>query len=222
VVGQLPERPKRSNSTIVYADEIVVTLVVPSDTVDTVAANLQDSFTHRFLVELDLDGTDDEKLACFNALRAEDGRTWSTTCRQDNASDFYALYGGFLFLGVFLGLLFLLATVLIIYYKQVSEGYEDQRRCEIMRQVGMTDKEIGSSIRAQVLLVFFLPLLAAGLHCACAFPMLSKMLSLFDVQNTRGFALCTAGTFLAFCGIYAAVYAWTAKVYGRIVGQRGR
>jgi putative ABC transport system permease protein len=90
-----------------------------------------------------------------------------------------------------------------------------------MRQVGMTDREIGASIRAQVLLVFFLPLLAAGLHSVCAFPMLSKMLMLFNVQNTKGFALCTAGTFLVFCVIYAAVYSLTAKVYGRIVGQSG-
>jgi putative ABC transport system permease protein len=181
----------------------------------------QFSFTRRFLMELDLDGTEEEKLACFNHMMAENDRTWRATCRQDNADDYYALYGGFLFLGGFLGLLFLLATVLIIYYKQVSEGYEDQRRCEIMRQVGMTDREIGSSIRAQVLLVFFLPLLAAGLHTTMAFPMLSKMLMLFNVQNTKGFALCTAGTFLIFCVIYAAVYALTAKTYGRIVGQSG-
>jgi putative ABC transport system permease protein len=220
VAGQLAERPKRSGNTIISDDDIFVTLVASSDTVDTITAiDSQLSFTRRFLMELDLDGTEEEKLACFNHMMAENDRTWRATSRQDNADDYYALYGGFLFLGVFLGLLFLLATVLIIYYKQVSEGYEDQRRCEIMRQVGMTDREIGSSIRTQVLLVFFLPLLAAGLHTTMAFPMLSKMLMLFNVQNTKGFVLCTAGTFLVFCVIYAAVYALTAKTYGRIVGQ---
>ena len=78
--------------------------------------------------------------------------------RQEMAEEFYAMYGGFLFLGVFLGLLFLLSTVLIIYYKQISEGYEDQRRYQIMQQVGMSPREVRSSIRSQVLLVFFLPL----------------------------------------------------------------
>jgi putative ABC transport system permease protein len=222
VAGQLAERPKRSDSTIISKDEIFVTLVASSDNVDTITAmDSQRPFARHALIQLDLDGTEEEKLACFDAMLDENGRTWGATCRQASAEDYYALYGGFLFLGVFLGLLFLLATVLIIYYKQVSEGYEDQRRCTIMRQVGMTDREIGASIRSQVLLVFFLPLLAAGLHTTMAFPMLSKMLMLFNVQNTKGFALCTAGTFLAFCVIYAAVYALTAKVYGRIVGQSG-
>jgi putative ABC transport system permease protein len=222
VVGQLAERPKRSGNVIVSKDEIIVTLVASSDTVDTITAmDAERPFTRYNLIELDLDGTDAEKLACFNAMLAEDGRTWRAVCRQANTDDYYTLYGGFLFLGIFLGLLFLLATMLIIYYKQISEGYEDQRRCAIMRQVGMTDREIGASIRTQVLLVFFLPLLAAGLHTAMAFPMLSKMLYLFQIQDTGAFALCTAGTFLVFCVIYTIVYALTARAYGRIVGQRG-
>jgi putative ABC transport system permease protein len=222
VAGQLAERPKRSGNTIISKDEIFVTLVASSDTVDTITAmDSQLPFTRHFLIQLNLDGTEEEKLACFGAMLTENDRTWGATCRQANTDNYYALYGGFLFLGVFLGLLFLLATVLIIYYKQVSEGYEDQRRCEIMRQVGMTNREIGASIRSQVLLVFFLPLLTAGVHTTMAFPMLSKMLMLFNVQNTAGFALCTAGTFLVFCAIYAMVYALTARVYGRIVGQGG-
>jgi putative ABC transport system permease protein len=221
VVGQLAERPKRSGNVIISKDEIIVTLVASSDTVDTITAmDAERPFTRYDLIELDLDGTDAEKLACFNAMLAEDGRTWRAVCRQDNTDDYYTLYGGFLFLGIFLGLLFLLATMLIIYYKQISEGYEDQRRCAIMRQVGMTDREIGASIRTQVLLVFFLPLLAAGLHTAMAFPMLSKMLYLFQIQDTGAFALCTVGTFLVFCVIYTIVYALTARAYGRIVGQR--
>ena len=128
------------------------------------------------------------------------------------------MYGGFLFLGVFLGLLFLLATVLIIYYKQISEGYEDQRRYLILRQVGMNRREINASIHSQILLVFFLPLGASGLHILMAFPMLSKMLELFNLHDVKLFALCTAGTLAAFCLIYALVFAWTARAYGRIVG----
>ena len=114
--------------------------------------------------------------------------------RQEMAEEFYAMYGGFLFLGIFLGLLFLMATVLIIYYKQVSEGYEDQRRYQIMQQVGMSRREVGASIRGQILLVFFLPLLTAGLHILAAFPMLCRILELFGLHEEGMFALCTAVT----------------------------
>ena len=106
------------------------------------------------------------------------------------AVEFYTMCGGFLFLGIFLGLLFLLATVLIIYYKQVSEGYEDQRRYQIMQQVGMSPGEVALSIRGQILLVFFLPLLTAGLHILVAFPMICCILELFSLYDTRLFALC--------------------------------
>ena len=134
------------------------------------------------------------------------------------AVEFYTMYGGFLFLGIFLGLLFLLATVLIIYYKQVSEGYEDQRRYQIMQQVGMSPREVALSIRGQILLVFFLPLLAAGLHILAAFPMLCRILELFSRYDTHLFALCTAGTLAAFAAVYALVYGLTARTYERIIG----
>ena len=133
---------------------------------------------------------------------------------EDMAVEFYTMCGGFLFLGIFLSLLFLLATVLIIYYKQVSEGYEDQRRYQIMQQVGMRPGEVALSIRGQILLVFFLPLLTAGLHILVAFP----MICLYD---TRLFALCTAGTLAMFAAVYAMVYGLTARTYERIVGGIG-
>ena len=129
------------------------------------------------------------------------------------------MYGGFLFLGIFLGLLFLLATTLIIYYKQISEGYEDQGRYRTLRQVGMTGQEIRASIRSQILLVFFLPLCTAGIHTLAAFPMLTKLLALFQLRNTGLFALCTAGTLAVFCAVYALVFALTARSYGQIVGE---
>ena len=112
----------------------------------------------------------------------------------------------------------LLATVLIIYYKQISEGYEDQRRYHIMQQVGMSRREVGVSIRGQILLVFFLPLLAAGLHILAAFPMLCRILELFGLYDVGLFALCTAGTLAVFAAVYAMVYGLTARTYERIVG----
>ena len=123
-----------------------------------------------FRIHLNTDGTDSEKLACAKAILAVSDGEYGVASRQEMAEEFYAMYGGFLFLGIFLGLLFLLATVLIIYYKQISEGYEDQRRYQIMQQVGMSRREVGASIRGQILLVFFLPLLAAGLHILAGLP----------------------------------------------------
>ena len=176
----------------------------------------------QFRIQMNLAGKDyGEKLAqterLVSDLSRRDGGVGFTS-KQDQAQEFYAMYGGFLFLGVFLGLLFLLATVLIIYYKQISEGYEDQRRFRILRQVGMSGREVNASIQSQVLLVFFLPLGAAGLHILMAFPMLSRMLELFNLYDVRLFALCTAGTLAVFCLIYALVFALTARAYGKIVG----
>ncbi len=176
----------------------------------------------QFRIQMNLTGKDyDEKLAQTERLvydlSQRDGGV-SFTSKQDQAQEYYAMYGGFLFLGIFLGVLFLLCTVLIIYYKQISEGYEDQRRYLILRQVGMSRKEVNASIHSQILLVFFLPLGAAGLHIFMAFPMLSKMLELFNLFDVKLFALCTAGTLAAFCLIYALVFVLTARAYGKIVG----
>ena len=171
-----------------------------------------------FRIHLNTDGTDSEKLACAKAILAVSDGAYGVASRQEMAEEFYAMYGGFLFLGIFLGLMFLLATVLIIYYKQISEGYEDQRRYQIMQQVGMSRREVGVSIRGQILLVFFLPLLAAGLHILAAFPMLCRILELFGLYDVSLFALCTAGTLAVFAAVYALVYGLTARTYERIVG----
>ena len=177
-----------------------------------------DHFSEKFLIQIDLDSPEEAKLALSEALLSGiSGEGIAVNSRQNNALDLYAMYGGFLFLGVFLGLLFLLATALIIYYKQISEGYEDQRRYQILRQVGMTDREVRASIHSQILLVFFLPLGTAGIHTAAAYPMVSKLLELFQLTSPARYALCTAGTFAVFCGIYALVYALTARAYHRIV-----
>lgn len=131
--------------------------------------------------------------------------------------DFWASLGGFFFIGLFLGSLFLMAAVLIVYYKQVSEGYEDARSFLILQQVGMTEPEVKSSIRSQVSTVFFLPLIAAACHTAGAFPMTEKLLRLFGLSNTNLFALCSAVTFLVFAATYYGIFRLTAREYYRIV-----
>lgn len=137
--------------------------------------------------------------------------------RAQISDEYYATNGGFLFLGLFLGLLFLLATVLIIYYKQLSEGYEDRQRFEILQKVGMSRREVRGTIRTQVLLMFFLPLALAAVHIGMAFPMLERLLTLFSLDNTGLFAACTAATFLVFTLVYVAVYTATARKYAAIV-----
>ena len=131
--------------------------------------------------------------------------------------DFWASLGGFFFIGLFLGSLFLMAAVLIVYYKQVSEGYEDARSFVIMQQVGMTQREVKSSIKSQISLVFFLPLLAAACHTAGAFPMTKLILTLFGLSNTGLFGLCSLVTILIFAVVYYLIYRLTAREYYRIV-----
>ena len=127
------------------------------------------------------------------------------------------MYGALLFLGIILGLVCLFATVLIIYYKQISEGYEDRDRYQIMKKVGMSDGEIKKTIRSQTLLVFFLPLVTAGVHTAFAFPMLDKLLHLILLSSTSHFVICTLITFAVFALIYVIIYSMTAKTYYKIV-----
>ena len=219
VAGTITDFPRYNNSILISGQAAQLSLVVADETVVS-AINVRDTSDHReFHVQMDLDGTEAEKQAFVDPLLAADvNGVYSVISRQDNAMDLYTMYGGFLFLGVFLGLLFLLSTVLIIYYKQISEGYEDQRRYQIMQQVGMSPREVRASIRSQVLLVFFLPLVTAGIHVAAAFPMLCKLLELFNLFDVRLFALCAAGTLLVFCAIYALVYGLTTRTYSRIVG----
>lgn len=137
--------------------------------------------------------------------------------RAERKNDDMAIFGGFLFLGIFLGFVFLMATTMIIYYKQVSEGYEDKARFEIMQKVGMSKKEVRASIRSQIIKVFFLPLAMACIHLAAAFPMMNRLLLLFGMADVKLFAACTAVTVGIFAVIYAVVYSITAKTYYKIV-----
>ena len=143
----------------------------------------------------------------------------SPDSKVDADAIYLKLYGGFFFLGLFLGVLFLMAAVLIIYYKQISEGFEDRERFAIMRKVGLSRREVRAAIRSQVLTVFFLPLLVAGVHVAAAFPLMSRLLALLYLSNTRLYMACTAVSFLVFAAFYVIVYLLTARTYYRIVSR---
>ncbi|MFV0394892.1 MAG: ABC transporter permease, partial [Coprobacillaceae bacterium] len=131
--------------------------------------------------------------------------------------NYLSMYGGFLFIGIFLGIEFLIATALIIYYKQISEGYDDKNRYEIMQKVGMSKQEIKKSIHFQVLSVFFLPLIVAVIHYGFAFKMITQLLAIFQLTNTSLFLWCSVITIVVFIIFYTIVYVFTSKAYYKIV-----
>ena len=176
-------------------------------------------------VRLDIDGDSEQKKECFENIKTALGPEQAKArilidSRQSNLDEFYQIYGGFLFLGLFLGILFLMITVLIIFYKQISEGYDDKERFSIMEKVGMSNNEVKATIRSQVRTVFFLPILMAAVHVGMAFPMIKRLLSLFGLSNTALFAGCMAGTILVFALIYLLVFLKTSKTYYKIVGEQ--
>lgn len=180
---------------------------------------------------LDITGSETDKIdfgtpvmEAVKDLRKNGGlseNSWITSgIRQQEYESYYADNGSLLFIGIFLGSLFLMGTAMIIYYKQISEGYEDQKRFEIMQKVGLSRREVRSSVRRQILMVFFLPLLMAMLHITMAFPMIRRMLLLFGMTNTKLFIGCTAGTVLIFAVVYGLIYLMTARSYYHIIERK--
>ena len=153
----------------------------------------------------------------LSARMEQEGLTGYADGVAAGKNSFYIMDGGLLFLGIFLGLLFVMATILIIYYKQISEGYDDRERYQIMKKVGMSKKEVRQSIRSQELSVFFLPLLMAGVHIAFAFNIINRLLMIFNLYNTKLFMACTGGTIVVFALGYTLIYSMTAKTYYKIV-----
>lgn len=226
VAEYLPDRPVKDELSGYVAN--IYYMVVSSDAVlDRIDAAQRAVYGERiacpkFYAGYNLDGTDEQIIACSQAVadRLKDGTdAFTLDCRQSAAPSFYAMYGSFLFLGIFLGLLFMMATVLIIYYKQIIEGYDDRTRFEIMQKVGMDKRLIASSVRSQVLILFALPIAAAALHLVFAFPMLTRLLKCLNLQNVRVFAIGTGVTLAVYVLIYVAVYILTARSYYSIVSR---
>lgn len=201
--------------------EVCIYLVLPDGALD-------DYEYANETIWFDLSGTDAQKTAYAEALKGltrtvhvdADGREYSVShlvSRQENSPELLGFFGAFFFLGLFLGTMFLLAAVLIIYYKQVSEGFDDQRAFSMLRKVGMTDDEVRATIHTQIMLVFFLPLGAAACHTIFAFPMIRGILTLFGMTSLTKMLLCQAGTLALFALVYWAVYSLTARAYYSIV-----
>lgn len=174
------------------------------------------------LFAFNLDCDDEREIEIYNAVN-EELKPLSEQFRIDMSSkasereSFYGLYGSLFFLGILLGIVFIFATVLIIYYKQISEGYEDQSRFEIMQKVGMTEKEIRQSINSQVLTVFFIPLLMSAVHLGFAFPMIYKMLIMFGITDIMFLVFVNLACFAVFTLFYIVVYKITSRAYYSIV-----
>lgn len=152
-----------------------------------------------------------------NIYKATGTHGYQESCMPVLRTSTLNMFGGLFFLGIFLSIAFILATVLIIYYKQIAEGYEDQSRFEIMRKVGMTDKDIKQSINSQMLTVFFAPLLVAAMHLLFAFPFIWRILQCFALQDLRLTIIVTVIAYVLFAIFYTVIYRLTTNTYYRIV-----
>lgn len=221
VVGQLPCGLEMEDMTLVPSLVLVVS--------DLQQASVPEECNMIFFCGYDFGLPEEETLeahraleAAVKALASEQKIHCRVECPIVERQDFYITFGGLFFIGMILSAMFIAAAALIIYYKQVSEGYEDQSRFAIMRKVGMTRQDIKKSINSQILTVFFIPLLMAGVHLAFAFPLVWQLLTMFSLTNKR-LAICTnIGAFLIFCVFYVVIYRFTAHAYYRIVSESER
>lgn len=173
---------------------------------------------HRALVDSDASDAVLNRVASDVQKEAGEFVSYTTSfTRGDTEKSFYGFTGSFLFLGIFLGIVFTFAAALIIYYKQISEGYYDKDKFEIMQKVGMSRSEVKKAIKSQVLMVFFAPLIMAGIHIIAAFNLIKQILILFSLSNVWLFVGCMAATFGIFAIIYGIVYLVTAREYYKIV-----
>ena len=139
--------------------------------------------------------------------------------KAENETNFKGFYASFLFIGVFISMIFVVSQVVIMYYKQISEGYEDKGKFGIMRKVGLTDRQIKQSIRSQVLMIFFAPLAIATLHTVVAYPFIEKILKLFLATDNNVFLIALAVTIAVFGVFYLIVYLITSRIYYRIIKE---
>ena len=173
----------------------------------------------KWICNLDTGMEPEEQIALYQDLTDTFTDSSVTSSQEFERDDFYGLFGSLFYLGMILSLVFLLAAVLIIYYKQISEGYEDQARFAIMQKVGMTKREIRKSINSQLLTVFFFPLVLAAIHMCFAFPIVRRLLLMFNLSNVVLFATTTGISLLVFAVFYTIVYRLTSNAYYKIVSD---
>lgn len=184
------------------------------------AAEMDSMQSLKYSIDFDITGNNDEKADVEAKIAKrinEEIPNVSFDSKQEGRETFFSFYGCLFFIGMYLGFMFLVATVLIIYYKQISEGMDDRERYVIMQKVGMEKKEIRRAVRSQILMVFFLPLAVAIVHIIVAFNVVTKLLAGLGLVNTGLFALCNVVTVLVFAAFYVIVFSITAREYYKIV-----
>lgn len=209
---------KREMENIVNGYYVIVPDIYVINEIKEAAGNEEKGINYYY--GLDVEGSMEEQSELSNVIQSSLNNNSIKASVEGIAiarESFFSIYGGLFFIGLFLGLLFIMATVLIIYYKQISEGYDDKERFEIMQKVGMDKREVKKSINSQILMVFFLPLIMAVIHLAFAFKIITRLLRIFNLTNINLFIICTASTILVFAIFYISVYYATSKVYYRIV-----
>ncbi len=233
VTGRVKERPIQTESEAFFVPTI--TLVISDYDVLAPLEAKPDAYENRLLTvryayAYDTGLSDEETEAIFDVQYDAVDKTMTNRpgfdgwgcfvgCIASARADFYGAYGSLFFLGIILSVVFMFAATMIIYYKQISEGYEDKARFDIMQKVGMTKKDIKKSINSQVLTVFFAPLLLAGLHLSFAFPLVWKILQMFSLTNLWFVIGVTLAAFLLFAAFYTLIYKLTARAYYKIVAN---
>ena len=217
ILASLVERSGAGKGDLVFSDSTVLETLLEGFAADFGPDRVLDSI---FAYGFDCSASEEELQALHASLRQAGGAqpTFMVEARYASRADFLMTFGGLFFLGIFLGLTFMMGLVLIIYYKQVSEGYDDRRRFEIMQKVGMSRREIKKTIHSQILTVFFLPLLLAVVHMGFALPMLQGILQLFNMSDFPLLLWSTGLVTVIFSAIYGLVYFRTARTYYRVLG----
>lgn len=223
IKGHLEEMKFSSDWVFNKMDVVVRDIETINSAIFMVNGNNENGGGHSLYYEYDfnLTGEVENKTMFASTLRDALNKSITRVAVVDDIytsrQDIMSMYGSLLFIGMFLGTLFMVATVLIIYYKQISEGYEDRKRFEILQKVGMSKKEVKETIKSQILIIFFLPLITAIIHIMVAFPLVNRILILLNLNNSKLFLLFTGIVILVFGLAYGIVYRWTARIYYKIV-----
>lgn len=214
--------PCRSHGSAMHSTYLVVKEEAVALAVLAAAGEKKENLAPVYTAQWNVQGDEASLAAYEGAVEAQtDWQGKSLRIKAALREEWYALHGGFLFVGIFLGAIFLMGTALILYFKQISEGYQDHERFEILQKVGMSPAEVRATVRRQVLLVFFLPLGVAVCHVAGSLHMMVLMLRLFGLVDVPYIALNTFMAALGVGALYGLFYNQTARTYYRMVRYRG-
>ncbi len=187
------------------------------DNLESVKASLPKTIEEYEFFAFDISGAESQDI--FDQIKSLPYEGMRLLEKNSHKTEFMAIYGSVFFVGMFLGTVFIIATALVIYYKQLSEGYEDRYRFKVYRNVGMTEEEVKKSIFTQVKTIFFLPPITAGVHIAVAFGTISYLLSILGLVNAKYKIISTVGVYIFYLLIYGIIYKITSNSYYKIISK---